>query len=69
MTDKPYPGYNPEIDPLPITCWGYALAEEGLARALEEERKKVALWYWDEDVQPNKMKKAAPLRAARYSFD
>ena len=66
MTDKPYPGY---VDPLPITCWRYALAEEGLARALEEERKKVALWYWDEDVQPNKMKKAAPLRAARYSFD
>ena len=58
---------NDEI--LPITCWGYNFAEQSLARVLAEERSKVGLWYWDEDVQPNKMKKAAPLRAARYSFD
>jgi hypothetical protein len=26
MTEEIYPGYDPEIDPLPITCWGYALS-------------------------------------------
>lgn len=61
MTDKPYPGYDPEIDPLPVTCRGYALAEEGLRRALEEERKKAGVWYWEEEAQSNKMKWAAPI--------
>jgi hypothetical protein len=46
---------NDEI--LPITCWGYNFAEQSLARVLAEERSKVGLWYWDEDVQANKMKR------------
>ena len=45
------------IDPT-VTCEGYGLwVEESIARALAEERSKVGLWYWDEDVQANKMKR------------
>jgi hypothetical protein len=42
---------------LTITCEGYNFAEESLARALRLELEKVGLWYWDEDVQANKMKR------------
>ena len=44
-----YPGYSPEIDPWPITCWGYDFAEESLARARRLERERVALWVWLDD--------------------
>jgi hypothetical protein len=44
MADKPYPGYDPLIDPSPITCWGYGTwVEESIERA-RREREQLALW-------------------------
>ena len=46
MARELYPGYDPKIDPLPITCWGYDFADESAARARRLERESVALWVW-----------------------
>jgi hypothetical protein len=51
MTDELYPGYDPEIDPLPVTCWGYGTwVEESIARAIRLQREELALWFWEVEL-------------------
>jgi hypothetical protein len=45
-TDELYAGYDPEIDPNPVTCWGYDYHHESMERARREQREQLALWMW-----------------------
>jgi hypothetical protein len=54
MADELYPGYDPEIDPNPITCWGHPTAEELEAYA-RRKRESVALWMWNDDHYENQL--------------
>jgi hypothetical protein len=36
MADEIYPGYDPKIDPWPVTCWGHPTAEQKEASAKRE---------------------------------
>jgi hypothetical protein len=43
MTDELYPGYDPLIDPWPVTCWGHPTAEQKEASA-KRERESIAIY-------------------------
>jgi hypothetical protein len=44
MVDELYPGYDPLIDPNPITCWGHPTAEELEADA---KRRRETIPYYE----------------------
>jgi hypothetical protein len=43
MTDERYPGYDPLIDPWPVTCWGHPTAEE-LEASARRKRESTAIY-------------------------
>jgi hypothetical protein len=43
MADELYPGYDPLIDPWPVTCWGHPTAEQKEASA-KGRRESTAIW-------------------------
>jgi hypothetical protein len=44
-----YPGYDPKIDPDPVTCWGYGDWVEELVERLR--REQLALWHWVDEYE------------------
>jgi hypothetical protein len=52
MADELYPGYDPLIDPDPITCWGYDFHHESMERA-RRLYEAGALWFWDDPTKEN----------------
>jgi len=54
MIDELYPGYDPLVDPNPITCWGMPNAQEMEASA-RRQRERVALWVWNDDYYENQL--------------
>lgn len=54
MIDELYPGYDPMIDPNPVTCWGHPTAEE-LEEGNRRLRERVALWIWNDDWYENNL--------------
>jgi hypothetical protein len=68
MADDLYPGYDPKVDPNPVTCWGYDFVEESIGVLNAKARHFGCGMMIITKVRAKRKRPSPLLRTARLEF-